>query len=65
MAGAIVKSDAGARLQGRLQAPRGPAGDVGGIDTMKFRQHMDDGAGLAMTAPTQDYRFVGEFHAGL
>jgi hypothetical protein len=62
--GAEGDAGLGAGLEERPQAPRGPAGDVGGVLAVMGGEQFDDGAGLAMGAGGQHEGVVDEFHAG-
>lgn len=63
-AGAEGDGGLGAGLEERAKAPRGAAGDVGGVLAVTGGEQLDDGAGLAMGAGGQHEGVVDEFHAG-
>jgi len=53
----------GAGLQERLQPPRRPARDVGGVLAVLRRQELDDRPGLAVGAGAEHEGVVLEFHS--
>ncbi len=60
--GPVSHDPAGAGLEQRADAPRGPAGDVGGVAAVTGGEQLDDGAALAVGAGGEHEGVVLEFH---